>query len=574
VFGHENNFTIGLSIDRGLVQFSTTSELGSDNANTFPTVVGSGFFINQPSGDVAPVGLGAATLYTGLYATDTFDVTSGLSITAGARYNFAQINLTDVLGNDPALAGNHTYQHFNPMAGGTYKLTRNLTFYGDFAVANRAPTPLELACSDPVRPCLIDSTLVGDPNLQQVVSYTAEAGSRGQFDVAKGLLNWTVGGFRALNTNDIINVSSPIIGHSFFQNAGNTLRQGIEANVTYKQDRWNLYANYTYVDATFLNALTLQSPFNPFADANGNIFVVPGDHIPGIPDFRFKLGGEYQITDPWKFGADLNVIGSQWLVGDQSNQNPKLPAYWYVNTYSSYKVTENVEVFGLVRNLFNQHYAVLGTFTDITSFPFLGLTDPRTFIPGIPFAAYLGVRGSFPTTGPAFASASPPLVTKASPVAWTESASPAVNWTGIYLGLNGGFTFGASNWTDSVTSTSTGNFGTSGFIFGGTVGANYQVGALVFGAEADGDWADASGFGTFTASSLCAAGCLTQNTWLSTVRGRAGYALDRFLVYATGGAAFGNVRASFSNGPVSAATEAGWTVGVGVKGRSRSKLVG
>jgi len=49
------------------------------------------------------------------------------------------------------------------------------------------------------------------------------------------------------------------------------------------------------------------------------------------------------------------------------------------------------------------------------------------------------------------------------------------------------------------------------------------------------------------------------------VRGRAGYALDRFLVYGTGGAAFGNVRASFSNGPASAATEAGWTVGAGVE---------
>jgi iron complex outermembrane recepter protein len=566
VFGHGNNFTIGLSVDRGLVQFSTTSELGTDNANTFPTVVGSGLFINQPSGDVAPVGLGATTLYTGLYATDTFDVTPRLSITAGGRYNFAQINLTDVLGNDSALSGNHTYQHFNPMAGGTYKLTPNLTFYGDFAVANRAPTPLELACSDPLRPCLIDSTLVGDPNLQQVVSYTAEAGLRGQFEVAKGLLNWTVGGYRALNTNDIINVSSPIIGHSFFQNAGNTLRQGIEANVTYKQDRWNVYANYTYVDATFLNALTLQSPFNPFADANGNIFVVPGDHIPGIPDFRFKLGGEYRITEPWKFGADLNVIGSQWLVGDQSNQNPKLPAYWYVNAYSSYKVTENVEVFGLVRNLFNQHYAVFGTFFDVTSYPFLGLTDPRTFVPGIPFAAYLGVRGSFPTDGAAFAAyTSPPLVTKASPVAWTEAASPSVNWTGIYLGFNGGFTFGASSWTDSVTGGSTGNFGTSGFVFGGTVGANYQVGSLVFGVEADGDWADANGFGTFTATSLCAGGCLTTSTWLSTVRGRAGYAFDRFLVYGTGGAAFGNVRANFSNDPVTSSIEAGWTVGAGVE---------
>src|SRR5262245_38267261 len=75
------------------------------------------------------------------------------------------------------------------------------------------------------------------------------------------------------------------------------------------------------------------------------------------------------------------------------------------------------------------------------------------------------------------------------------------------------------------------------------------------GVEGDGDWADASGFGTFTSTSLCAGGCLTANTWLSTVRGRVGYAFDRYLVYATAGAAFGDIRANFSNGPISRSTE-------------------
>jgi iron complex outermembrane recepter protein len=563
LFGHGNNFTVGLSVDRGLVQFSTTSELGTINPNTFPFVVGSGLFIDQPSGDVAPVGLGAQTLYTGLYATDTFDVTNRLALTAGARFNVAQITLADELGNDPQLNGSHDYSHFNPMAGATYKLTPNLTVYGDFAVANRAPTPLELACADPVRPCLIDNALVGDPALQQVVTYTSEAGLRGHFDIAKGQLNWTVGGYRALNTNDIIDVSSPlIIGHEFFQNAGDTLRQGIEANASYKWDRWNIYANYTYVDATFRNFLTLSSPNNPFADANGNIFVVPGDHLTGIPDFRFKLGGEYQITDPWKFGADLNVVGSQWLVGDESNQNPKVPAYWVVNLHSSYKISDSVEVFGLVRNLFDQHYYTYGTFFSTSTVPYLNLTDPRTFLPGMPFAAYLGVRG---TLGPAMAKASPPTVTKSPPVSSAGTSSPVVDWTGLYLGVNAGYSFGGSDWTDSVTGESTGSFGTSGFVFGGTLGANYQVGSLVFGVEGDGDWADASGFGTFTATNLCAGGCLTTNTWLSTVRGRAGYAFDRFLAYGTVGAAFGNVRANFSNDAVSSATKAGWTAGAGVE---------
>jgi outer membrane immunogenic protein len=222
-------------------------------------------------------------------------------------------------------------------------------------------------------------------------------------------------------------------------------------------------------------------------------------------------------------------------------------------------------VFGLVRNLFDRHYYVSGTFFDITSFPYLGLTDPRTFVPGMPFAAYVGVRGTLPSGGAVFADASPPIVTKVRQTGWAGTASPATNWSGIYIGVNGGYTFGGSKWSDSVTGNSSGSFGTSGFVFGGTVGANYQVGSLVFGGEGDGDFADASGFGTFTAMSLCAGGCLTKNTWLSTARGRVGYAFDRYLVYATAGAAFGDIRANFSNGPISRSTEAGWTVGAGIE---------
>jgi iron complex outermembrane receptor protein len=394
LFGHDNSFTIGTSVDRGLVQFTTTSELGTVNPDTFPLVVGSGLFIDQPDGDVAPVRLGATTLYTGVYATDTFDVTSRLAVTAGARFNIAQINLADEIGNNPGLNGSHDYNRLNPTAGVTYKLTPNLTLYGSYAEANRAPTPLELGCSDPLRPCLIDNALVADPSLKQVVSHTFEVGVRGHYDTKSSSLAWSVGAFHTLNTDDIINVASPIPGHEFFQNAGNTLRQGIEADLSYKWDRWNVYANYTYVDATFQNALTLGSPNNPFADGNGNIFVAPGDHLTGIPNYRFKAGFDYNITDPWKFGADLNVIGSQWLVGDESNLNPKIPAYWTVNLHSSYQVSKNVEVFALVKNLFDRHYYVYGTFFQTDSFPYLGLTDPRTFVPGMPLAAYIGVRGT------------------------------------------------------------------------------------------------------------------------------------------------------------------------------------
>ena len=59
---------------------------------------------------------------------------------------------------------------------------RSATFvYGSYAEANRAPTPAELACSDPDNPCLIESFLTSDPPLKQVVSHTYEAGLCGKF---------------------------------------------------------------------------------------------------------------------------------------------------------------------------------------------------------------------------------------------------------------------------------------------------------------------------------------------------------------------------------------------------------
>src|SRR5262249_29994939 len=150
------------------------------------------------------------------------------------------------------------------------------------------------------------------------------------------------------------------------------------------------------------------------------------------------------------------------------------------------------------------------------------------------------------------------------PAVEVSRAVPTHNWTGIYLGLNGGYAFGGSSWTDSVTATSSGNFGTSGFVFGGTLGGDYQIGSLLFGIEGDQDWSNTSGFGTFTSSPLCTGGCLTGTTWLGTLRGRLGYAFNRVLVYGTAGGAWGDVRANYSNGAISGSIEPGWTAGAGV----------
>ena len=248
--GHDNHLAAGISIDHGHSQFSATSELGTIDQNLF--VTGTGVVIDQSAADITPVSLLATNTYTGIYATDTLDLTTKLSLTTGARFNFAQIDLTDETGTNPLLNSNNTFQRVNPVVGLTYKFTPGLTGYAGYSEANRAPTPLELGCSDPVHPCMIDNFLISDPPLKQVVSHTYEAGLRGNLTLgpSKGELNWSVGVFRTQTDDDIINVASaavPMFG--YFQNAAQTLRQGLEAKIAYKTGRWNAYANYTFVDA-------------------------------------------------------------------------------------------------------------------------------------------------------------------------------------------------------------------------------------------------------------------------------------------------------------------------------------
>jgi outer membrane immunogenic protein len=132
---------------------------------------------------------------------------------------------------------------------------------------------------------------------------------------------------------------------------------------------------------------------------------------------------------------------------------------------------------------------------------------------------------------------------------------PSYNWSGFYLGINGGGEWGTSNW-DSL-----GSFNLSGGVVGGTAGFNWQLGRGVFGLESDLDWSSLQG----TATALCPGGCTTNNDWLATVRGRAGVAFDRFMPYVTGGLAVGDIRARAPGLPGADQTNAGWTVGGGLE---------
>ena len=161
---------------------------------------------------------------------------------------------------------------------------------------------------------------------------------------------------------------------------------------------------------------------------------------------------------------------------------------------------------------------------------------------------------------------SPPRV----PAVYVPAVLPVYNWAGVYVGINGGWGWGTTKYTANAVGGpiggfpgTTGSLSDNGGVVGGTLGVNFQSGGFVFGVE--GDW-DYSAINTGTTASICtfSGNCQTGNNWLATARGRAGYAADRVLFYATAGGAFANVQTNF-NGTTTTHTQSGWTAGAGVE---------
>ena len=150
------------------------------------------------------------------------------------------------------------------------------------------------------------------------------------------------------------------------------------------------------------------------------------------------------------------------------------------------------------------------------------------------------------------------LARRQMPVKAPVYTAPGFNWTGFYVGINGGGAFGHSNWTNPLAST--GDFNVSGGMVGGTVGYNWQADRVVYGVEGDIDWSGVKG----STTTNCPAGCEFKNDWFGTVRGRVGYSFDRLLPYVTGGLAVGDLKSSTILGSATE-TKAGWTVGAGLE---------
>jgi outer membrane immunogenic protein len=116
--------------------------------------------------------------------------------------------------------------------------------------------------------------------------------------------------------------------------------------------------------------------------------------------------------------------------------------------------------------------------------------------------------------------------------------APVFTWTGCYLGGNGGGGRAHDDW-QSLAGLTFGPVRANGWFAGGQGGCDYQVSSFVFGIEGQFDWADMHGVALITQGGG-ATGVQLSSTLdrIATATGRIGYAFDRVLLYAKGGAAF------------------------------------
>ena len=243
---------------------------------------------------------------------------------------------------------------------------------------------------------------------------------------------------------------------------------------------------------------------------------------------------------------------------------------WTVGAGIAYAFARNWNAFA--------EYRYTGYGTSTLSLPLSQLTT--TSITNV-IALELGVNYKFTSGGQPASIPTAPYPAPPLPALVYKSphAQVVYDWTGVYFGADGGFglTMPSGTLSDAVgTPLAPYSYKVQGPVAGLFTGGNYQINNIVLGVEGDWQWSNLIGnnqtLAPLGAAGVFPGGPFTISTTVkdyAAVRGRVGYALDRFLVFATGGWAWGNPSTSYAltgaapfvtNG----ASSTGWTAGLGV----------
>jgi outer membrane receptor protein involved in Fe transport len=423
-----NQFSGGALFDEGIIDYTQNTAYGYINPNYSITNVPA--WQDGSTGVDTRVNLHGVTPNWSLYFGDTLTLAKNLNLTVSGRYNQFRVNNTDnliPLAGPGSLTGDYTFQRFNPAVGLTWSPISSVNAYARFAQGSRAPTSIELGCADPANPCALPNAFAADPPLQQVVTDTWEVGLRGKLAISEVRnLKWNVGAFRDENHNDILFVSSPVLGTGYFQNFAKTLREGFDADVDGRIGPVTWGLDYTFLSATYQSFEILNGSGNNTSDSalsgypglNGNIYVDPGDRIPLIPKNSGKAYAVWQATHRLMFEMDEVIASSSYARGNENNAytadgiyylGPGVsPGYAITNFRARYDLTRHLYAALQIDNLFDKHYYTAAQiantaftaqgavqsmpFPAYTSGPYAGTTPAQSatfFAPGAPRLAWV-----------------------------------------------------------------------------------------------------------------------------------------------------------------------------------------
>ncbi|MBT2322812.1 TonB-dependent receptor [Variovorax paradoxus] len=400
-----HRFTFGASVDRARTRFMQTEAEGFLDASRA--------VVPQEEAEVDAL-LAGKTRTASLYFYDLVTLRPELQLSLSGRYNDTRVTTRDegraLLGLPTQLDAEGRYRKFNPALGLTWQATPQLTAYGGWSQGSRAPSPIELGCSDPLNPCVLPNALQSDPPLKQVVSQTFETGLRGT--LASGL-RWNASVFRTVNKDDLLFVSSGL-SRGYFTNFGRTLRQGVELGLGQRMERVEWSLSYSYLRARYDSPACLVSASNssaetsPACSGEGEIAVSRGDRLPGLPAHSLKFNVDWRVTPDWTVGAQYRTYSRQFVRGNENgahlpdgaefNGSGRLGGYALLDLTTSWKLSRRFELFAKVANVFDRRYASAGQLGR-NGFDAGGAVSPpaawrnEQFVaPGAPRAVWVGLR--------------------------------------------------------------------------------------------------------------------------------------------------------------------------------------
>jgi outer membrane receptor protein involved in Fe transport len=318
------------------------------------------------------------------------DLTTGpATFSVGARYDYVRIPFENLV--DPTADTVGKYSQLNPRVGVSVEVSPGASVFASVGKSFRSPAVIENACADPEAPCPLPFALGDDPPLEPVKATTVEAG----FRYATSNLALEGSAYHTDVRNDIyltpFGEEEPEGGtiDGFFINLDETRRVGVELGAAYRfAGGHSAYLNYAFTRATFQSPAGIFSirslegegedpVINPFPTTND---VVAGNRLPLVPDHLIKGGATARIGPYLYLGLDARYTGTQYLRGDEANVTAPLDDYIVTDARIGVEF-DRWEVSGVVTNLFQNRYAIFGTFNVNQGNP-AGPTVERFLAPG------------------------------------------------------------------------------------------------------------------------------------------------------------------------------------------------